>query len=153
MKIYIWGTWPAEPPSLPRYHWSPLCIGTSNSCPWPHVSSWKTGWAWCARHFILSKALWDACMAGTTSGQGTGRCDHPITVLGGPQKLWKGQSAEAVALGRSPCIPVCRKVFIKPTKIIQKNLKSQILWDLRRDQQNSVILWVINFLKEEKVLH
>jgi len=40
---------------------------------------------------------------------------------------------------------------MKPSKIIQKNFKSQILWDLRKDQQNSVILWVLDFLKEEKV--
>lgn len=52
-----------------------------------------------------------------------------------------------------PIIPVCGKVFTKLNKMVQKNLKSQILWDLRRDQQNSVLLWVFNFLKGEKVLY
>lgn len=42
---------------------------------------------------------------------------------------------------------------MKPSKTTRKNFKSQILWDLRRDPQNSVILWVLNLLKEEKVLH
>lgn len=30
-----------------------------------------------------------------------------------------------------PVIPVCGKVFTELNKIVQKNLKSQMLWDLR----------------------